>query len=534
MARFPAFPPSLPDSSAVSGAGKPPPWGTDISWLIPTHRPVMLPEQQSSFATVTQAGMVVSYDATGGGTGEGASIKLVRTTENTTSRSSTIPFPLGTEYAAKPVMVGPEVHVELECNDWTQVQRLYAGFYKVGDLNSYRYFKLVESNASDFGCTDPVMAPLAWNGKTRLFVLHMDRQQAPVGTPDPWDVDNPDMAAGGMILTANQVSAATGFTIHIRNVYCPKWPVGFVSLILDGAYKSARDLVLPAFAQRGWRCGMSANRVDGGTFGVTTYPTFADLAAAAAAGHDVFNHGHNYVAGAANGWDETQQIILMAEQLARQRQALAGEMPANWRGNDWGQWLQNKGFAVDATYPAGANVAGLLRRLGIQAARGSTVDHEFGYNPTPPATKTPQWDNSPWSASGARVGGWVSPLGRFNRKFTELWLRPNGGLETPTTRDTYAGNALAGGVKYAAACGAGIHAYAHNLLPNDGTNPAANDAGTTLWRDFLADLDDKVKAGKLLVLSPTEVERVTYWREGPVRVRWDGRWVNSLDGSKAF
>ena len=89
-------------------------------------------------------------------------------------------------------------------------------------------------------------------------------------------------------------------------------------------------------------------------------------------------------------------------------------------------------------------------------------------------------------------------------------------------------------LEYAANCGDGIVSYTHNIVPNDGTNPVSNDTGTLHWRDYLADLDDNVRAGRLLVLSPTELEMLTYWRPGDVYLGWDGEWRNRSDGSIAF
>lgn len=499
-----------------------------LSGIKPTNTPVFSPERHTDFALVSQVGMDVSYDAAAGERGRGA-LKIVRTAVNTTSRSATVSFKTAaTEFPLRNITVGPAVHVRIKCDDWTQVARLYIGFCKVGDLNSYRYWKIVESNASPFGMTDPAMAVAAWNGKWRTLVLHMDKLSAPVGTPDPWDIDHTTMETGALIITANQQTAGTGYTMAIDRVYTQRWPVGFISVILDGAYKSARDLVLPAFNARGWKCGMSGNRVDGSTISGTTYPTFAELAAAAADGHDVFQHGHNVSGTTPLAFDGTLTEAQTIDVLTRQREALLQSLPAGARGPRWIQWLQNQGKCS-----AGGDMAGVSKRLGANAGRGNCVDAEFGYDFTN-GTKTPIWDNSPYSTSGARIGGWVSPYGRFNRAYTEAWARPGGAAETPTTRDTYAGNALQGGVAYAAACASGFHSYIHNLFPFDGTEPAANNAGTRLWADHLADLDDQVGAGKMVVLAPTQVEMLTYWCQDDVYVRWDGEMANRSDNSIAY
>ena len=87
-------------------------------------------------------------------------------------------------------------------------------------------------------------------------------------------------------------------------------------------------------------------------------------------------------------------------------------------------------------------------------------------------------------------------------------------------------------VAYAANFADGVNSYTHQIVPNDGTNPSVYDSGTNFFRDFLADLDAQVLAGKILVLSPTEVEMLTYWRQGDVFLRWDNEWVYRDDPTK--
>ena len=43
---------------------------------------------------------------------------------------------------------------------------------------------------------------------------------------------------------------------------------------------------------------------------------------------------------------------------------------------------------------------------------------------------------------------------------------------------------------------------------------------------------DAVERGELLVLNPTMVEYLTYWRPDDVYVRWDGEWVYRNDPTR--
>jgi hypothetical protein len=72
------------------------------------------------------------------------------------------------------------------------------------------------------------------------------------------------------------------------------------------------------------------------------------------------------------------------------------------------------------------------------------------------------------------------------------------------------------------------------VLPRSLLASPSYDAGTQLLADLLADLDTKQSAGQLIVLSPTQLEMLTYWREGDVYLRWDGEWVSRSTGAIAF
>lgn len=499
----------------------------DLADILPTHIPVLSPERHVSMGSIVSGSLTATYDAATSERGRG-SIKLARA-GSTTSATVTIPFTAGAEYPSTAFKIGSRVHVRVRCDDWTQIQRLYIGFYKPGDVNSYQYFKVIEANVSPEGCT-ATAASAVWNNQWRTLVFHSDKKPAVVGTAVTWDRTARYYDAGGVVFTVNQVNAGTPVNLWIDRIYSPDWPVGFCTVIGDGAYQSFINTAVAAFNARGWKLGVSGNRVDGTTSGVTTYPSLTTLATLAAQGHDVFQHGH-YLSGATPipldgtaGQTEAAVLNVLALQQAAIRGALGGKGAL---GTRWMQWLTNAG-----RYNGGADMAGLVKDLGIQAGRADCSDAEYGIDPW--GSKYTTFFNSPYSESGARMCGWVPPRGRFNRPYTEFTIRPSGGAETPTTRDTYAGNGLQQGLEYAASCGDGLIAYTHNIVAYDGTNPVTNDSGTLQWRDFLADLDAKVAAGSILVLSPTQLESLTYWRKGDVYVRWDGEWVNRYDGSIAF
>ena len=480
---------------------------------LPVHLPVLSPERHAAMAPIVVGGLTCSYQA-GGERGRGV-IRL-STAGAITSTALRLPLPLSAEYGQR-ARVSGRVHLRVRCSDWSQVTRLYVGIGQGGAANDYHLLKVAEANVTRCGATDPNQSAV-WNNTWRTIIEHSDKKIV-VGSPAAWDKSTRYFDTDGLIFT---VTTAGAVTLEFDRVYSPDWPVGYVVNILDGAYKSALDLVKPAFDQRGWKFGVSGNRVDGSTIGVTTYPTLATLRNVAAAGHDVFAHGH-YLSGSTPvpmtaAVTEAESL----EILSSQRSAIGGALGgAGAKGMQWHQWLTNTGRY------AGSNMAGLLRSLGVRAARGDTTDAQYGIDPW--NAKNSTWATAPATGTGGVLCGYVSHRGPMNRAYME-WFA----AATPAARDTYAGSAYAATIDYAATCADGVVGYTHNIVPFDGTNPTTNDSGTNFWRDYLADLDSKVAAGRLVVLSPSQLEQATYWRQGDVYLSWDGEWRNRSDDAIAF
>lgn len=506
-------------ASMVSGAGKPPPWGTDMSWLLPTHLPILSPERHRAMAPITVGGVTVSYQPGGE---RGLGMIRVETTAATGPTTIRLPLPASAEYSGKKLKSSARMHYRHRASDWSKIQRLYLGPGTQAG-GAYYFHKIAESNQTRCGATDPTYAS-AWNNKWRTIIESSDKKYVGAGTPDAWGSNNRYLdGIDGLYITLTTTGAVT---IDFDRVYSPDWPIGFVVNIFDGSYGSARDIALPDFAKRGWRLGMSGNRVDGSVGGVTRYPTLADLAAVAAAGHDVFLHGH-YLSGTTpvpmtSSVTEAEAL----EILTAARAAIAGAVGGvGSRGMRWHQWLTNVGAY------AGTDMASLLKSMGVQAARGYCSDAEYGIDPTISGGKTSLWALAPEPETKVEMCGYVSHMGRFNRTVTNFTAATT---NSALGRDTYADSGVQRALAYAANNADGFITYTHNLLPYDGVNPTSPDTGTNYWRDYLADLDAKVAAGKIIVLSPTDLERLTYWREGDVYVRWDGEWRNRGDDSIAF
>lgn len=488
------------------------------SSLLPTHLPVLSPERHSAMTPIVNGGLTCSFVA-GGERGRGK-IRL-STAGVMASTAIRLPLPLGAEYGTYARM-GARLNIRITCDNWNLVRRLYVGPADQGGSTHYHLLKIIENGGSGgvsrYGMTDPANAA-KWNNVWRTLNEHSDKKII-VGTPAPWDGTSRYFSADGLVFTVWTDGAVA---IEFDRCYSPIYSVGGVVDIFDGAYKSARDIVLPAYAGRGWRAGFSGNKVDGSTLGVTTYPTMADLASVAAQGHDVFMHGHDLSGSAPTPMTGAVTEAKTLEVLTAGRGAIAGAVGgAGARGLRWHQWLQNTG-----SY-AGTDMAGLLKTMGIGAARGSCSDAEFGINPYD-TVRTSTWDAAPATVTGGVMSGWQSYRGRFNRPYMETFAGA-----TPLDRDTYAGSAIQKCVEYAANCGDLLLSYTHNIVSYDGTNPLVSDTGINRWRDYDADVNARVKSGSLIKLGPTDLEMLTYWNPGDVYLSWDGEWRNRSDESIAF
>lgn len=482
--------------------------GSRVHRALPVHHPVMDPDTLSGLS-LTNGNITLSYDSSEKERSAG-SLKIAVSTAVTSALSSRLPLPAANSFGTFPKL-NSRVHVRIKCSDWTKVTRLYINFAEGGGTTKYQLSVADGSGDGVQGMHSGFDA--RWSGLYRTLVLSAE-QSILIGTPANWceyNIPNSQYVTDGLFFSIT-TSAAVNFWID--RIYSPKWPVGFVTVIGDGAYKSFRDIVVPQFNSRGWKLGASLFL---GT-GTGIYPSAADLTAIAEAGHDVFPHMFHTDTATAFSASSTKIDVKKAYQ--NQMAMLADAAAFSPAGLRWCQFLQNSG-RISTT-----DMATLLSTLGFNASRGDVADPEYGVDPF--AGSGVIVSQTQRTRLGSAPGGWCSNRGRYNRY---PW-GAHGGLATPTLRDTYAASPLQKAIEFAANHSDGITSYVHQILPYNGTQPDSNNIGTLFWADMLADLDAKVADGKLLVLSPTELERLTYWRAGEVYMRWDGEWVYRSDPTK--
>jgi len=482
----------------------------DISWLKPIHVDILQPELFTAMGSVSSngAGTVATYDAATSARGLG-SIKFVAAAATANQRTLLqLPQPVEAGVRSK-YRAGGIVHYRMRCSDWTKIDHLYVSLVDGGDPTHQWQGRIVENtNVSMYGCTNPNTAA-AWNGVFRNFVMQ-SREFYKVGSPAAWGANARYLDITHLYI---DISCSAAVTLWIDQIYSPDWPVGFVVPICDGCYDSARNLYAQDFPSRGWGWGASVNRQNTGGI----YPSTADISAQAALGADIFPHGHVLL-----GSSPTSLLLSGASEEtflhvhAQQQRSIMSAGPSA-EGMRWIQWLQNAGRITNN------DTAGTLRKLGYNAGRADTSDAEFGYDPYDGTGKT--------IVKNYRAQAPIPKNGRWNRSHLSAPSgRDNDGVVNLDNYWYYNGiDTVATEVNYTALTGQCAHVYDHQIKD---PSPGIDNDTLKAYRQRIDHWDSLAKDGKILVLKPSDMERITYWRPGEVFVRWDGEWVYRHDPTK--
>ena len=228
-------------------------------------------------------------------------------------------------------------------------------------------------------------------------------------------------------------------------------------------------------------------------------------------------HGHALADGQPTPMTSAVTRAAALRNFAEIRGAIAAQSAFAARGLQWHQWLQNNG-----SY-AGADMAAELRSLGIHAGRGHCSDAEWGIDPN--NTTNTQSDER-------RYQSWANLRGRYNRRPMPMYagIAPGAGYDDPTNSGDTTYPTLKQRVQWAADNAEPVIAYTHRVSPT----PSTLDSTPEFMAGLVADLEEKERAGRLLILSPTDIERLTYWRndrEG-LFMRWDNEWAHRSDPTR--
>ena len=479
-----------------------------LEWCRPVHRPILDPLRFVGMSPIVAGTLTMEHNPSAAEY-PGMGFTLTASAAGTNVCSLQFPAALSTGVSSA-TMVGPRVHARIKCSDWSAVQGLWIDFLTDGTTNKKYRWPFIASGRSLYGMTDPAYAA-AWNNKFRTFV-HDSANMAASGTPAyQWGVAQKYLPCTG-IAVAVQCSAPV--TIEITRVYCPEWPVGAFVGIFDGWYDTAREFVLREFAPRGWGCGGSVVRLDA----LEDHPAAGEISPLLSAGFDVFMHGHDTTGeGGPTPMSAGVTRVNMLRNHSEIRGALAALDPLAARGLQWHQWLQNLGMYE------GGDLAGELRSLGINAGRGLCSDAEWGINPhnaTYTTTEERRWQS------------WACHRGRYNRRPMPFYagIAPGAGYDDPTNMGDTTYPTLRRRVQWAADNAEPVIGYTHRVQ----STPTTLDNTPEFMAGLVADLEAKERAGRLLILSPTDIERLTYWRndrEG-LFMRWDNEWAHRSDPTK--
>jgi len=465
-----------------------------LGWCIPKHSPVMSPALHEGMTPIVNGLLTMSQITTA--EYPGAAIQLDITGAGTTSAHLLFPTADETAVQAYPVKAGGEIHFRIKVSDWTKITSLECYFCQNGGITNYRNIPLVMANKTQFGGTDPAYSA-AWNGVWRTIVF--DSAEATAGgSPAAWGDSAQYFDVTGLRFVC-VVSAAVN--IQIARVYSAEWPVGVVVPMFDAWYQSAQYYAKKDLLAKGRGCGGSVLSVGG----ATKNPTSADIQSLVKFGADVFPHTHGVSGGVITGLSgaatSTQVLKWLIEHVTALRTL-----------GLTGGFLYNAFYQNLAQYSSGTDMAGLLKKLGINASRGNCPDAEFGVNP----------DTGAYMSLGStQRETWARRRGRFN-------TRPIAAYTNMLNTDNYdaAGQNLSfptlmSRVSYSALTNTPTVTYFHEIL----STPTAVDNTPKFWDGFIDHITTLENNGKIVVLSPTDLEKLTYQRAGDVYMRWDGEWV---------
>lgn len=475
-----------------------------LSWVRPSHIPILDPAQFIDMTPITSGNVTASYAAGAGDFSSGA-IRIVASAA-TPSTLINIPFPATLETNMdQPVRAGGCVHIRLRCSDWSKITRLALHLCEEGGTDKRQNCGLIGSDGkSRYGVADPQYAD-AWSNKYRTFSL-ASANWTPNGGPSPWGIYSVYYTLTSVAFT---LVTSDAVTIDIDRVYSPEWPVGIVTPIFDHWQQSAREFAMREFLPRGWGAGGSGNKI----LSEPPLPTLNDLRQISDMGFDVFTHGHD-VDGTGTPVPMTGSTTpaRFSKILAQQRRAfLAAGVQHD--GMRWHQWLQNNG-----TY-AGSDMAGILRAHGIGAARANTSDAMWGVNPNVTTYTT---------VSTADVSTFLPYRGSYNRIATTLYQNIAQGGDYDSAPVNQASMTAQQRIAYAAMTHQPVTMYTHAITES----PSEFDSSLRAAAGWVNHMEAEERLGNLLVLNPTTLEYLTFWRPGETFMRWDGEWVYRHDPTK--
>jgi len=238
-----------------------------MSWMRPTHLPILQPQEHIGMTPIVSGVMTVSHDPTVGDF-SGSSIKLAFSGAGAVTARLPLPAAAEQGVSLRPRRAAGAVHYRVMCDDWSKVTRLYLSPAQDAGTTNYWLGSILNVGKGPFAMTNPTYAA-RWNNVWRTLVLQ-SKDFIKQGSPAAWGRDARYYdGIDGIFISAISTAAVN---VWIDRIYSPDWPCAVITPIFDGWYESGRAAALNDYLPRGWGCGGSANTVEQGTI----YPSYAD------------------------------------------------------------------------------------------------------------------------------------------------------------------------------------------------------------------------------------------------------------------
>lgn len=503
-------------------AGAYPLWLQGASLLdrvpLPRMRPILTPRDVNLADAVIPAGAAISIESAPDEMyGECIRIDLPAGLTTTTGR---IVLPIRQRVGGGYPRALPRSELRMNVADWSKITtfNFVLGESVTTAMRGKLWALRGSTNSSRFGVTG-THREAAWDAKWRTLQLSMWQRQPDTGTPVAvWDIDNPEYEVVSVTL---QIATVDACSVRINRVASPEWAAAGVITQGDGGHRGFYEHIMQPFMSRGWPGCVSrggAGEIDGARM------SGAEAREAARYGWIVIRHLSHWLPSATDvDAPATESFENIATTDAQMR-----EFVQRWTRYYMAEGYPDGGFAwascLRNQHPSAlADGAGILRQLGVRGCRGLMSDAQFGINPADSQTNTTGLSTT----ADPIVPGWSPRWGRFNRMYID---GPATFANTPAARDKFFGERLELALRRAIVGNELTWWYTHRIQQFSGAEPAVDQSGVNFAREYVAFMDEQVRAGKVVPLNPMQADLLTYDRPGDVYMDWSGAWRSRTTG----
>ena len=339
-----------------------------------------------------------------------------------------------------------------------------------------------------------------WNGRYRNYAL-LNALASKQQSPAEWSRATPEYETRAIIFSITTTGPAK---FRLSRAYSEEWPVAGIVTQFDGAYVESTGFMQEVL-DIGWPCVASLN-------GFST-----------ASADDQFLKEC-----IRRGWDLIQHVTNPTQTVPPESGVIDGTMTdADLRRVTaaWSRAMQSRGLYTDRgraavshlqnNSPRGvANAVSVYRGMGVKTSRGFCLDNEWGVDIGDGLTT--QYPTYIWS-------GWASLNGRYNRRMVPA----SDGSLSLEARHLYAGSRLEEALLNTIAAKEMTWFYFHRLQEYaPPTFPEVSQSSFDFAESWKQHMIDEERAGRVVMLTASQVDLLTYDRPGDVYLRWDGAWVS--------